>query len=500
MITALSLAIPIAVVFKRLDSNGGFTLSGENSATEVKMNTIRAYFPFTYKEQIDPRSVFSVGDQVLAEHLFAFHARSMLKGGFAPVFSQINFDNQKNQVTIQPKYPIVQNSGETVPMAVLCEGLKSSLEGTRHAPYASIFKEINCNESLNQIVITFTKIPVNLRFLFTVPDLSIFDHRQLPMGMVNRLASSGPYRIESITATRVELKLNPKYPKELRANQVENAELIHYNPSETSQFIQQMNPEQHHSAYFFGHALGDKDIPTLREKGYRVETFPTEWFVYLLIKKQVAKPVKEALIAAIDEFRSNELPKFPLGLPAYSIAPSDREFALNQEEFPKLRIARDPVGQRIAELAFKVSTATTWAEIPVNAKLLEFLKHRFPRMEVELITPSEGMRLFDKNTDISLSLLGISPSDPLSHLSFFESVVYGFGDLVSKEDIAQLATQTESAEFNRRAKELEKRIIRSGLVVPIGHFPGVVAYRNDFIRDDSLAFGWGIQTWSFRLD
>jgi hypothetical protein len=41
---------------------------------------IRAFFPFSFREKVDPRNIFSVGEQVMAEHLFSFHAKSSTQG------------------------------------------------------------------------------------------------------------------------------------------------------------------------------------------------------------------------------------------------------------------------------------------------------------------------------------------------------------------------------------------------------------------------------------
>lgn len=49
------------------------------------IKVIRTYFPFIFSEKIDPRAIHSVGEQVQAEHLFAFHSRTDLKSGFRAI-------------------------------------------------------------------------------------------------------------------------------------------------------------------------------------------------------------------------------------------------------------------------------------------------------------------------------------------------------------------------------------------------------------------------------
>ncbi|RYE00903.1 MAG: hypothetical protein EOP50_02930 [Sphingobacteriales bacterium] len=74
-------------------------------------------------------------------------------------------------------------------------------------------------------------------------------------------------------------------------------------------------------------------------------------------------------------------------------------------------------------------TLSTWVAIPFNAKLLTYLKSYFPGMQVDVVPPSEGMKLFGPEVDVALSLLGISHSDPLTHLSFLESALDGFSEV-----------------------------------------------------------------------
>lgn len=462
-----------------------------------EIKTIRAYFPFLFSEKIDPRHVFSVGEQVQAEYLFAFHARTVLKSGFEGVFSDITFDEANHTVTIRVKYHSVEGDEHNVSFRAICEGLKSSLQGTRHAPYASILRDFRCDETQNRIEIVFTKIPLNLRFLFTIPDLCIFDPTELPLSIDNAGTSTGPYTMESVSNSAVQLKLNPNYPASLRSNNIERAELLNYSPPKTHEFIQQMKPELHHSAYFYGHALEVTDLDLLKEKGYTVEIFPTEWFVFLTVKKQVNAPLKKALLQAMDKYRTEMASKASLGIPAYSISPSDSDFAISAAEY------RDAVGPQHEvfdhNTKFTVTTTKSWAEIPFYMRTLNFLKQQFPNMQVQVLERKDGFRLFAKETDVALALLGISPTDPLTHISFLESTLYGFNELTSKEQLSQLAIKTNAEEFNKGIKEMEVRANQTGLIVPIAHFPGVIAYRKDFVRDETKALGWGIQTWSFKI-
>jgi hypothetical protein len=461
------------------------------------LTKIKAYLPFTFSEEIDPRAIFGVGDQVAAEHLIAFHGRRNLKTGFGDLMSAVSIDSARNTVGLNLKRPIVKSDGAELKFQEICETVSKSLEGTTHAPYAKILRGLKCFESSKQIELNFSKIPLNLLFLFTLPDFGIFDSSAMPIKNNAPSAATGPYYLETLEAERVKLRLNPYYPKELLANRVERAELINYSPSYTKEFISKMDPDVHHIAYFFGHSIDESDITEIKRKGYETELYPTEWFVYLIARPNVPAPLREAIISAIDSFRESGLNSSTLGVPAYSIAPADREFALNKQEYLNTRGAAE---SSKFSTNFKIATLTSWAAMPFNKKVLQYLEAAFPNIEIELVPPKDALRLFSGDFDISLALLGISHSDPISHLSFLESTLAGFNSLVSKEEIAELSMATDAEKFNKAVKEIEIKINRSGLIVPIAHFPGVVAHRKDFRRDDNLSYGWGIQTWSFHVD
>lgn len=466
-------------------------------AQDLGLETLRAYFPFTYSEKLDPRSVFSVGEQVQSEYLFASHARTSLKSGFDSVVSEVRFDHQNHIVTIAPRFPVNEANGSSVSMRAICDGVESSLQGTRHAPYASILKRVECDEDAKEVRIHFTRIPLNLKFLFTIPDFSIFNPGKLPLSAHVGDTATGPYLLESATSDLVKLRINDNYPKALRSNSVPNAELVRYNPSETKSFVAQMDPEVHHAAYFYGQALDREDRKNLERKGYKVDTFPTEWFVYLIVKPKVPLKLRQALQTMIHRFQREEKEKLSFGMSAYSISPSDRDFSLSEAEY--LNAADLAEAQIDTDASFVVYTLENWAKIPIYAYLIEEVKKTFPKVRIEFLGRGGGQKIFgDEEVQIAISLLGISPSDPLTHFSFLETTLPGFSDIISKKEIAALSTYSDGGEFNRRVKDVEIKAAQRGLIIPVAHYPGVVAYRGDLSRDEERAFGWGIQTWSFR--
>ena len=109
------------------------------SPPKKKLDTINFYYPYRAVLPMDPRQLFSVGDQVLSEHIFPFHSRESMKEGFMPVFSDVKFDYTENTVTVRPLYPLKISDGTTLSIKEICSAFVSSLRGTQHAPFRSIF-------------------------------------------------------------------------------------------------------------------------------------------------------------------------------------------------------------------------------------------------------------------------------------------------------------------------------------------------------------------------
>lgn len=474
-----------------------YLMGGKFSMKTQKIDKIVAYFPFVFGDQLDPRNIFTVGEQVLSEHVFGYNAKTSLRGGFEGILSDFDFTSEA-QLKLKMKYLVRHPDGTPISFKSYCDGIKESLGGTRHAPYATILNNIDCQDNNNTLVASFKKMPVNLRFLFTLPDFCVAESSKLPMNSINSFSTAtGPYYAKEMTIEGAVLKINPNYPNSLRANNVENVELKKYSAGETIQFINQMNPKTHDAAYFFGYSLNPENITDLRNRGYKVEQYPMEWIVYLIVGQKLDLKTKQSIRNIIDVYRKDKLTSESLGTPAYSVAPADRSFALNETEYLKLF---PPSKIETIHSHLKLATLETWVEIPFFKKIIEHLKIQIPNLEIVKLPPKEISKLFNGEYDIVLSPLGISHADPLSHISFLESTLSGFDKVVSKELISEIAVKSNSSDFDTAIKSIEAKIVESGLILPIAHFPGVVAYRNDFIRNDDLSFGWGIQTWAFQVD
>ncbi len=458
-----------------------------------ELNNINAYFPFVFSEKLDPRKIFTVGDQVLTEHLFAFHAKQSIKSGFTSCSSDIHFDSSNNSVEIRPKRDLRQANSKTVSFLNVCDSIKDSFDKSQHAPYKDILKNISCDENKNLIQVEFTRMPVNLRTLLTLPDFAIFNGQDLPIVTTNGDTATGPYMLKERTPNKITLQRNPWFPKSLAANSVENAEIFRYNANDTQELIRSMNPNSHHTAYFFGYSISKPDLQSLQEKGYETMISPNEWFTYIKIRPDADQDLTLELESSIERFKTGLQFGTYLGVKAYSVSPSDREYSLPPG---KVDITLMPSSGR----QFKISTLSTWSKIPFFEKILTHLQNEFPQMKIELLPPEKIGDLFSGVTEIALCPLGISPTDPLGHFGFLNENVFGISALITKKEIANAATISDPSLFNSEIKEFESRVRNRHLIIPIAHFPGVVAYRKDFSIDDNLSFGWGIQLWSLRIN
>ncbi len=464
-----------------------------------KVKQINAFFPFVFSDKIDPRAVYTVGDQVVSEHLYAFHVSESIRGGFNSIFSDIEFDEAKNIISIRPKYKLSQTDGSEVDIYQICSSLEASLKGTLHAPYGTLLKNIECLAGQNKIEINMTGLPANIRYLFTLPDFSIFNRSLLPQTQQKVFPSTGPYRLEKLERSKVVLKRNQHYPEELVANKIETVTLNQYNSGPAIDFIKNMDPSSHHLAYFFGYAVDDGSISMLKEKGYSVEIFPTEWVVQFGIKSFVPMEDRILISKVIDELREGLSEQQSLAQKAYSISPSDRPFGLNKNEYYNvLKGEVTPLTNSLSQ-SWEICTLETWYNIPFFRSTLDSLINKFPNLKLKLFKPQDIAKLFSKEAPLILTPLGISKSDPLSNLSFLLSTLDGFSDVVSKEMIANISTEKDVEDFDQRVKNIESGVVKKRLLLPIAHFPGVMSYRNDFTRDEKLGYSWGLQAWSFHV-
>jgi len=460
-------------------------------------STIRIHVPFTFSGNLDPLRVLTVGDQVASEHAFAAHSRASIRDGFTRVFSDVTIDRETGEIKIIPRFPLRNSDGSDISADEICSAAKEVLSGTRHAPYTSILEGVDCIDGKG-IRIRMTSIPSNIQNLLTIPDLFIFDRSKLPISEAALQPTTGPYEPVLMSRDRIDFKLNPNYPVSLRANTVPRVSLERYDAHRTSELIEKTDAKTHDAIYLYGHAVTLDDLDRLGQKNYSCEQYPGEWLVYVGFGPQVKLGDRRRIGEVLDAQRSNYINAAPLAKAAYSIPPSDGPFGLSQEEYAALKLnAKNP--SRELTRGLKLRTLDSWANLPIFREVIEGLRSELS-IEIELVSSTEIERLFSEETGILLSPLGISQADPLSHLSFLSTTNPEFAKTVPQDRIAKVAILDDESRFTAEIKKIETDILEAGHIIPLAHFPGIVAIAPGIVRDESISYNWGIQAWALRLD
>ena len=462
----------------------------EMETREMEVITIlhpyRAFFP------LDPRRLFSVGDQVLCEHMFAFHGAQSPRGGFHDSISMVSFDTLSNVVEVRPKFPVVTQDGRTLSINQLCESLKSSFDGTQHGPFDSKSKkEFLCLDDL--IRIKLNKLPSNLPALFTIPDFAIFESERLPIVGDVTVPTTGPYSFERKVGEDVYLLINPNFPDQLRANRVKR---VLYRPYKLDgHFLEKLNPREDNLIYLHGVHASKEVLELLKRKGYRIQIYPSEWLLYVGFGSNAGRELRAVLTSVVDEARPTLLENFDHATEALSIAPADRPFSVSPKLYTKIRSIKKMASKpgRI----FKLGVHESEADKPLIKRLVEVLRNGV-NFEVHYYPGAEYRKMLSQS-DAYITMLGISPGDPLSHLSYLRSTSEDFAQDISEAEIRKVSEISNSDHFISAVRELESKVITNMLVVPVAHFPGVVAEAPNFERVESIAGSWGTQAWTYRI-
>ena len=458
-----------------------------------KMKDLKVYVPFVFSKQIDPRKVYTVGDQMISDHLYAFHYNATLEHKVLPVFSEIKIDYSTNRVELTKKRDLKDSSGKEISYLEVCESIKSSLQGTQHTNYSFLTESISCTES--NIVIQMSKIPINFEYWFRSSDFSVFRLGDLPVLSDSYKPTTGPYKIKSLDSKKVILSRNHFYPAELVANEVENVILQGYSNSELPDLF---SDESHIDlAYLYGYSLNDTLIKKIKSHNYKVQIFPNEWLVYLGFQKSVDKKIRNHIGFLIDSARKELEGNIVHGSLAYSVTPSDRPYGLSAKDYEANKL--NQVEHEKGEFKrLRLSTLDEWSSVPLFAELIKILKDNY-NIEFNAFPRSEMSKIYSEEyTDFYISPMGISSADPLGNFMFMHSNNKLFSQNISKDSISDAYSLNGIDDFNNKIKIIEKEILSNRVVIPIGHFPGVIIESHNMLRDDSKAWDWGIQAWTYK--
>lgn len=472
----------------------GVALNPSTSHKSTHQKAFKVLVPFVFSESIDPLNIVTVGDQILSEHIFAFHAKATFENGYEGVVSELDF-SRPNTVTIKPRLDLKTADDKPISFDAICDSLRVSSKGSRHANYSPLLKEIRCNSAESEIEISYSTMPVNLRMLFTLPDYAIADRRDLPV-KPGSLKTSGPYILSSLSTESASLLPNENFPEDLVSNRLPVI-ISRYAAGDSKHIIESLKSNDVDAAYFFGQALGKEDASNAREQGYKVETHPAEWLIYLSLNSKVPQDVRTELRLEVRDFQASSDFQNSLGQPAYSLSPSDQPFGLSAQDVP---IPETLQLSTHRTTSLRLGTLDTWIKQELFDSFLKRLRTKMPNIAIEILPANEIGRLFKEEFDIVLSPLGMSPTDPLSHLHFLSDMNPTLADSFGRAELLAASTITDEEAFSAAVRNIEKQPVMSGLLIPIGHFPGVVVRKSEIDINHKQTFGWGIQTWSFRVN
>ncbi|HXH74011.1 MAG TPA: hypothetical protein VNJ08_03550 [Bacteriovoracaceae bacterium] len=455
------------------------------------MKTLNVYVPFVFSEKIDPRAVYTVGDQLVSEHIFAFHNSVSAKKAVQPLFSNIIIDKINNLLTIDFLREIFNSDGHLLDINEICSSIKSSFAGTQHTNYKSLVESIDCQN--RKIKIKFSTIPINLEYWLRSTDFAIFDTKKLPLSKSSLQPTTGPYTLTYMDSLKVELTANKFFPKEFVSNEVEKVILKSYPASDIDSIFKKEDVDL---AYLYGYSIRPELINELKGKNFKIQVFPNEWLMYLGFQKSVDLESRNLIASKIDTLRNSFKNKIVYGSTAYSTIPSDRAYGLTEAEYEKLKT---PVKSGNLKNKLTISTLDEWAQIPLFSYILEELKKEL-NIELKLVSRKDMNKIYSQDeADFYLSPMGVSAADPLGNYSFFFMYDELFKKVLSEELLVSLYKEKDFHKFSLRIKDIEIQLLQERVIVPIGHFPGIVIESQKVIRDESKSWDWGIQAWTYKI-
>lgn len=459
---------------------------------KLSMDKLNVYVPFIFSNEFDPRRTFTVGDQMVSEHIFAYHFSASLDKVVLPLFSNVSIDNKSNTITFNLTKEISDYAGKKFDPQEICGSLKSSLSGTQHTNYSSFIESINCTE--NQIQIKMSTIPVNIEYWLRSTDFAIFRQENLPLNNSSTEGTTGPYFIEKFDTKNVHLKRNIFFPKEFVSNNIDNVFLINYSLDDISQNLKKT--PYNDIWYLYGYAVNDKHIQLFKDKKYKAQIFPNEWLLYFGFQDTLSLDERVFISATIDKWRAEIKPQITYGQLAYSTVPKDRAYGLNEQEYTQ-SVPRSKINK--LRTTIKVATLDEWATTPIFQFLISKLRNDLD-IELKIFSRDKLRNIFSKDeADMYFGPVGISLADPIGNYSFLQSFNDLFQKHISTEDISSLYSEKSFEIFSQKVKKIELEILKNRMLLPLGHFPGIIMESPLLMRDEEKSWDWGIQAWTYKV-
>jgi hypothetical protein len=136
---------------------------------------------------------------------------------------------------------------------------------------------------------------------------------------------------------------------------------------------------------------------------------------------------------------------------AYSVTPADRPFGINKRDFISLNqeMMNINLSESKIESKLNIGVLDIWQNLPIFSSIIKNIKKLAPNSVIRTYATSDYRKMIVES-DIWLAMLGISPADPLSHLSFMVSTFPNFKTIVTDDELSEISIIRNAETFSKK--------------------------------------------------
>ncbi|MFK8139413.1 MAG: hypothetical protein AB8E15_13720 [Bdellovibrionales bacterium] len=446
---------------------------------------IEVFIPFTFLEPLDPSNINTVGNQLLAEHLFASITEVGSLGQQVGSFATTKIDSKNKTLTIFFNQEIKGSSGKPISIEEIKLQIESKIKNSQHLKFEGIFASIRHIEK--SIEIKFKEFPSNILSFLRLPEMLVLDPAYTPInfGTHENLSFTGPFSLTEFNSKKAVLKKNIFFPKELRANLVEKITINVYENEQVSDIIESVVKGRSRAAYLYSIALEDKDFKKLESRKISKIVNTSDWLVLSFMGEKLAKKIKEKIRKTLTD---SPVPKVGSKTTSSVIGVDHSTISVKQS-----------MDEGIVHEYLEVAILRDWMSFPYFKKLVEGLKKNF-NVKIIVIEKKNIMSLYSGEYDLSLAILGMSKSDHIAHFNFLKSVNSKVAEVFSDNLINKIATEFDLKKRKEATKLAEQLLLDKFVILPLATFPGINIFSTNMIPDQNLYGSWGVRTWQLEIN
>lgn len=461
--------------------------------------SIKIYSPIGVLFPINPREINSVGDQIILEHILPFHNYNNSSGKVSPLFSTFHINYESSAINISVNNLPTSHLGHKMNITDMYLSFLKSLSGTIHSSgqYKVISQKIDSDQS--SIFLKLNGIPNNLNLLLTIPDFAIIPDsmKEITKNVSSKDETFGPYFIDKVSTEnnnqKIILKRNVNFPEKFRANSVETVEYRQYQNDDD--FFKKISPDEHALIYINGKNITNDQLISLKEKKFKISVFPNEWLILAHFNKNVSQQKRVLIRKKIDAIRDKIVQNFNFSTIAFSSIPQDRPGTILKKEYDHIASNHSDLNE-LSTVTFGALSSNS--KNPFINSFFNELKENLPKAKTGFYSYLKEKELF-LSQDVIIEAIGMSPRDPLSHYSYLQENIALFKDFVSTEKLNSISLIQDQKLYEKEIHSIEEIILKNNLLIPIAHFPGIVAEAPGLQRDPELSWSWGIQAWTYHV-